>query len=93
MTDLVTCNTCVHCKIDTWPKFMANRRHFKCKLEWEGEVTTNIVTGKVSDTRKYVACYPRRTNGYNALDGKCGPDGNQWSPINKNDLFKLIKRI
>ncbi len=78
MTDIKTCITCKHCKIDIWPKFLAKSQHIKCNLEWEGKLTTNPVTGKETDKRELVRCHVRRTNGYWDLNNRCGPEGTQW---------------
>lgn len=91
--EIVTCKTCVHCFVTEWPKFMASEGDYRCKLEWSGKQEVNIVTGKTTDTREFIPCFRRRTLGYVGLDGECGKEGKQWTPKNKKDLFKLIKRM
>lgn len=86
--EVVTCKTCANHTSKFWAALIGDPYAYRCKLEFDGSLKVDAITGKVTDSRRFVSCRYRRGSGT-----ACGPAGKQWVPINKNDLFKLIKRI
>ena len=89
--DFVSCATCVHCM----PKtrlfgLIKDYEYAKCKLAVKGSVYRDRVTGKEIDRREYENCSNARL--WSDSGKHCGPDGKFWSPKDKTDLFKQIKR-
>ena len=89
--DFVACATCVHCMPKThFFGLIKEYDYAKCKLAVKGSVYRDRVTGKEIDRREYENCSNARL--WSDKGNHCGPDGKFWSPKNKTDLFKQIKR-
>ena len=58
-------------------------------------VTHSPVVGTVVEkpNRNYERCYNERAERFIGEKDKCGPKGKYWTPKNKNDLFKYLKKI
>lgn len=89
--NFVSCATCIHCM----PKkylfgLIKEYNNAKCRLAVTGSLYRDRVTGKEIDQRRYETCSSARL--WTERDHGCGPDGNLWSPIDKKDMFKQIKR-
>lgn len=89
--DFVSCASCIHCIPKTRLFGLIKDYKFaKCRIAAKGNVYRDKVTGKTIDTREYENCSTSRL--WTSKDNYCGPDGRFWSPIDKKDLFKQVKR-
>jgi hypothetical protein len=89
--EFVACATCIHCipKVRVFG-LIKDYEFAKCRLAVKGSVWRDKVTGKEVDQRAYEYCSTARL--WTSKDTYCGPDGKYWSPVNKKDLFKQVKR-
>lgn len=89
--NFVSCASCVHCMPKLRFGLIKEYEFAKCKLAVKGSTYRDKVTGKTIDNREYEYCSTARL--WSSQDTYCGPDGKFWSPANKTDLFKQIKRL
>jgi len=91
MSDKVSCKSCKYVKFN-WknPFSWGTPFAYKCTRHLVDEIREwNPVTGTVDITEvHYENCSTNRRD-----YGPCGPEGKNWEPKNKKDLFKYIKRI
>lgn len=89
--DFVSCASCIHCMPKTRLFGLIKDYEFaRCRLAVKGNVYRDKVTGKEIDNREYEWCSTARL--WTSKDTYCGPDGKYWSPVDKKDLFKQVKR-
>lgn len=86
------CKDCVHgyVKWDDLPNYwlFGGVHWMKCKRTGKLDDTAfNPVTGYTKKKLEYKDAWQERNR-----QGGCGPSAKYWSPKNKNDLFKLLKR-
>jgi len=86
------CKDCIHgyVKWDDLPNYwlFGGVHWMKCKRTGKLDDTAfNPVTGYTKKKLEYKDAWQERNR-----QGGCGPSAKYWSPKNKNDLFKLLKR-
>jgi len=86
------CKDCVHAFV-SWYDYpnkllTPGQQWYKCKrTSKQSVIDFNPVTGGTKMPADFKHCFSER--GYL---GDCGKDAKYWSPKNKHDLFKLLKR-
>lgn len=89
--DFVSCATCIHCIPKTHLfGLIKDYELAKCRLAVKGNVYRDRVTGNEIDNREYEWCSTARL--WTSRNTYCGPHGKYWSPADKKDLFKQVKR-
>lgn len=87
------CKDCKHCFINlshiigSFP----GKPHpilYECRKSLtESYTEANLVIGKRRVPKEYESCMTERI-----LGEKCGPEGRQWAPKHKKDLFKMLTK-
>jgi hypothetical protein len=86
--DIFLCKDCKHCKATFWARINKDPDGHFCELLSQDRI--DLVTGKIIRSTP-VTCKEARVERYSAANKiACGPDGKNWKPKNKNDLFRLI---
>lgn len=95
--EIVLCKDCCHAsrgltfsaRVSSWI-LDPDAKFLKCRKSLVEEVEYDYVSGKNKVERSWDYCSTQRKFGH---DNMCGPQGINWLPRKKEDLFKLMKRI
>jgi hypothetical protein len=92
MSDTVLCKDCKH-SFTPWHAWLQPSKYALHCRKTLVATHTNIdpVIGEVEVKSHYQTCQTNRLRSFK--DETCGPDGRNWEPKRRQDLFKYIKHV